>query len=79
MVKLSINPIKIITNGSKIRYQAYIRYVPVELKVNNEYNYFLDIIDHFSKWLYSYLLKSKDSELVVSKIKSFININYFKF
>lgn len=35
----------------------------------------MDIIDHFSKWSMSYLLKNKESETVLSKIKSFINVN----
>ena len=43
-----------------------------ELKINNNYNYCLDIIDHFSKWDYSYLLEDKTMFLVISKIKLFI-------
>ena len=35
----------------------------------------MDIIDHFSKWSYSYLLKTKDSAAVLSENKSFIDIN----
>ena len=73
--KISSIPKIIITNGPHIRYQADIWYLPKQLKTNNNYNYCLDIIDHFSKWSYSYLLQNKDSEIVVSKIKSFININ----
>ena len=42
----------------------------LELKINN--NYCLDIIDHFSKWEYSYLLEDKTMFLVISKIKLFI-------
>ena len=64
----------IITRGPHIRYQADIWYLPDELKENN-YLYFLDIIDHFSKWSNSYLLKNKESQLVLAKIKSFILMN----
>ena len=34
-----------------------------------------DIIDHFSKWMSSYLLKNKSADLVLAKIKSFIRSN----
>jgi hypothetical protein len=37
--------------------------------------YFLDCIDHFSKWNFSFLLKNKESKTVLSKIKSFIEMN----
>ena len=73
--KLPTKPKIIITKGPHIRYQTDIWYLPKILKTNNQYLYCLDIIDHFSKWSQSYLLKNKESDLVVSKIKSFINVN----
>ena len=42
------------------------------LKTNNDYEYCLDIIDHYSKWLYCYLLPDKTMVKVVSKIKVYI-------
>ena len=33
------------------------------------------MVDHFSKWTQSFLLKNKKSELIFSKIKTFINVN----
>ena len=39
------------------------------LKKDTNYNYCLDISDHFSKMLGSYLLTDKTMELVISKIK----------
>ena len=64
-----------ITYGPHKRYQADLWYLPEELKTNNEYLYCLDIIDHFSKWMSSYLLKNKSADLVLAKIKSFIRSN----
>ena len=63
-------PIKqIIDDGPHFRYEADIRYLDEVLKLNNEYNYCLDIIDHFSKFLGCYLLTYKTMNLVCSKIK----------
>ena len=64
-----------ITYGPHKRYQAVLWYLPEELKTNNEYLYCLDIIDHFSKWMSSYLLRNKSADLVLAKIKSFIRSN----
>ena len=75
ILNLEHKPKIIKTNGPHIRYQADIWYLPNYLKSNNEFKYVLDCIDHFSKWCYSFLLKNKSSDLVVSKIKSFIEIN----
>ena len=65
----------IVTYGAHKRYQCDIWYLPEKLRENSEYLYCLDIIDHFSKWLGSFLLKNKTADLVVSKIKSFIRYN----
>ena len=35
----------------------------------------MDLIDHFSKWLGCYLLKNKEAELILAKIKSYIGSN----
>ena len=73
--KLPNIPKIMITYGPHKRYQADLWYLPEELKTNNEYLYCLDIIDHFSKWMSSYLLKNKSADLVLDKIKSFIRSN----
>ena len=66
-------PIKqIIDEAPHYRYQACIWYLDNKLKKNTQYEYYLDIIDHFSKWAYSYLLLDKSMKLVLSKIKLFI-------
>ena len=68
-------PIKqILDQGPHFRYEVDIWYLDEKLKTNNNYNYCLDLIDHFSKYIYSYLLANKTMELVVSKIKLFILI-----
>ena len=43
-----------------------------ELKDVTDYNYVLDIIDHFSKWYYGYLLKTKTAEEVLKNIEIFM-------
>ena len=63
------------TYGPHIRYQADILYLSENLKRGTNYLYVLDLIDHFSKWEYSFLLKNKECKLVVSKIKAFIGMN----
>ena len=71
-------PIKqIIDEGPHYRYQADIWYLDKELKNNTQYEYCLDIVDHFSKWAYSYLLVDKSMSLVLSKIKLYI-LNFGK-
>ena len=71
--KIHKKPKIIISKRPHIRYQANIWNLSDSLKINN--NYILDVIDHFSKWSISYLLKNKESDLILSKIKSFINVN----
>ena len=73
--KLPNNPKIIISYGPNKRYQCDLWYLPETLKENTDYEYCLDIIDHFSKWLGSYLLKNKSAELVLSKIKNFFREN----
>ena len=71
-------PLKqIIDEGPHYRYQADIWYLDEDLKYNNNYEYCLDIIDHFSKWLSCYLLTDKTMVNVVSKIKMYI-LNFGK-
>ena len=74
-IKLPNNPKIIISYGPNKRYQCDLWYLPDNLKENTFFEYCLDIIDHFSKWLGSYLLKNKTAELVVSKIRAFFRDN----
>ena len=74
-------PIKLIEDfGPHYRYICDIWYLDEDLKKNNDFKYCLDVIDHFSKFLYSYLLKDKSMESVLSKIKiHFFNHGKCKF
>ena len=63
-------PIKqIIDQGPLFRYQADLWYLDDDLKRNNNYEFILDVIEHFSKYLFSFLFTDKTSLLVLSKIK----------
>ena len=65
-------PMKIIKDeGPHYRVGADILYLDELLKTNNNYLYCLDLVDHFSKFLFCYLLENKTMPLVVSKIKLF--------
>lgn len=57
------------------RYQFDLWYIKGNLKANHIYEYKLDVMDHYKKWMQSYLLRNKSGELFLSKIKNFININ----
>ena len=63
-------PIKLIKDyGPHYRYIGDIWYLDDELQINKEFKYCLDVIDHFTKFLYSYLLKDKSMGTVLSKLK----------
>ena len=47
-------------------------YLPKDIAAYTGYNYILDIIDHFSKWLYSYTLKSKNGNEILIKLRHYI-------
>ena len=64
--------VKILSKGAKDRYVVDLWYLPIELMGQTNYHYVLDIIDHFSKFCQSYLLSTKESLEVYSKIHIFI-------
>ena len=37
-------------------------YLPKEIREKFAYKYIMDIIDHFSKWMWSYPMKEKTAE-----------------
>ena len=74
--KLIKPPVKIILdNGPRCRYVFDIYNIPEELSKDTPYIYILDCVDHFSKYINSFLLVNKTMALVLSKIKLFINNN----
>ena len=62
----------IVENGPHFRYVADLWYLPKEIANSVGYKYILDIVDHFSKWYYGYLLKTKEAEEILKKIEIFI-------
>ena len=60
---------QIIMSKPKDRYLMDLTYIPIELIENNQYKYILNVIDHFSKFLFSYLLINKNTKSIVSKLK----------
>lgn len=47
-------------------------YLIDEIKIKTGFKYFLDIIDHFSKWYNGYLLKTKEAYELLKKIEIYI-------
>ena len=51
------------------RYIADLTKLPNELTNNRKYLYLLNIIDHFSKYAFSYILEKKTADIALNKIK----------
>ena len=67
----------IIENGPHYRYVANLWTIPKEIAKKVNYNYILYIVDHFSKWYYGYILKTKEAKEVFNKIEIFFeNFGY---
>ena len=47
-------------------------YLPKEIREKVAYKYIMDIIDNFSKWMWSYPMKEKTAIEAVKCIKSFV-------
>ena len=61
-------PIKIIQDrGPKYRYIINIYRIPKNLKANTPFNYILDYVDNFSKFMNTYLLKINPLLLLLQK------------
>jgi len=70
----------IIENGPHYRYVADIWTLPKEITNLTKYKYILDIVDHFSKWYYGYLLYSKESKEILKNLEIFFeNFGALKF
>ena len=63
---------QIIENGPHFRIEIDIFYLPDDIAKVSGYNYILDIIDIFSKWLFSYPLITKSSKEVLIAFRKFI-------
>ena len=62
----------IIENEPHYRYVADLWHLPKKITQLVGYKYILDIVDHFSKWYYGYLLYTKEAEEVLKNIEMFI-------
>ena len=62
----------IISNGPHYRYQADIWELHHDLKNICKFKYVLDIIDHFSKWSWSYFIEAKEFKYIIQYIRRFI-------
>ena len=47
-------------------------YLPPDIKNICEYKYVIDIVDHFSKWIWSYPVKTKTGDEALKCLKSYI-------
>lgn len=47
-------------------------YLPEDMLLYIDYKYIMDIIDHFSKWIWAYPLKSKTTFHSLQTLKNFI-------
>ena len=65
--KLKVAKKIIIENGPHYRYIADLWQLPKDISKDTGYKCILDIVEHFSKWYYGYLLKSKEGEEVFKK------------
>ena len=68
-------PIKQILSTNHERFITDLWELPSEIRNNTSYNYILDIIDHFSKFIGCYPLITKSSKEVLTHIKYFIETN----
>ena len=52
-------------------------YLPKDISKASGYSYILDVIDHFSKWLYSFPLKEKAAKEILSNFRKYILIKRY--
>lgn len=63
---------KILTHGPYIRYEAYLWELDKVIYEKSGFKFKLEIIDHFSKWLWCYPLINKEIKTVLINIKKYI-------
>ena len=64
-------------NKPKERYVIDITYLPFEIYKNSKFRYILNCLDHFSKFLFSFLLENKTAKEINDKLKLIFQINGF--
>ena len=61
---------QILTFYPKQRYIMDSTELPIELKINNKYNYLFNIIDHFSKFGMCNLIENKEASTIFKSLKN---------
>ena len=56
---------QIIMKRPKERFVIELTYLPLELIANTNYKYLFNIIDHFSKFIISFLIENKNANTIV--------------
>lgn len=68
-VNIPLKPI--IDKGPRYEYQMDIWYIPKDICEITNYKYVLDVIDHFSKWMWAFPIKNKTKEEILFCFKTF--------
>ena len=68
---------QILTFYPKQRYIMDLTELPIELKINNKYNYLFNIIDHFSKFWMCNLIENKEASTIFKSLKNCLECNGF--
>ena len=68
--KIPLYPI--IEEGPKFRIEMDLWYLDDDIARISKYNYVLDILDHFSKWVFSYPLITKNANEILICLRKYI-------
>ena len=60
---------QIIMKRHKERFVIDLTYLPLELIANTNCKYLFNIMDHFSKFIISFLIENKNANTIVEKLK----------
>lgn len=70
--KVNVPERAIINEGPRDEYQMDLWYLPPDMLKYTDFKYVFDIVDHFSKWLWSYPVKNKTAVEAMTCFKKFI-------
>jgi hypothetical protein len=62
----------ILNEGPHIEYQLELFYLPSDISSETGFNYFVSIIDQFTKWFWCYPIKEKTGEVYLLCFKQYI-------
>ena len=72
LIKVDFPEYPIIDEGPHYEYQIDLWYLSDDIIMETEYKYIVDIIDHFSKWLWSYPINEKTAFQCLLCLKKYI-------